>query len=83
MEQSLACYQEEQAIWWYMASSVHLAQVYLFSGNLSACESLCQEVFRLAAPGDIRVEIPIKRVHAYLYYFKNDYGKAEHLMRST
>lgn len=83
LEQSLAGYQEERNTWWYLASSVLLAQVYLFSGNLSECESLCQEGFRFASPGDMHLEIPLKRVDAYLYYFKHDYGTAEQLMQAN
>jgi len=81
LKQSLAGFQEERNTWWYLVSSINLALVYVFSGNLSESESLCQEGFRLVAPGDLRLEIPLRRVNAYLYYFQNDYEKAEELMQ--
>jgi predicted ATPase/transcriptional regulator with XRE-family HTH domain len=81
LKQSLAGFQEERNTWWYLVSSINLALVYVFSGNLSESESLCQEGFRLVVPGDLRLEIPLRRVYAYLYYFQNDYVKAEELMQ--
>jgi predicted ATPase len=81
LKQSLASYQEERNTWWYLVSSVYLAQVYVFSGNLSESESICQEVSRFGAPGDLRLEIPLKRIYAYLYYFRKQYVEAEQLMQ--
>jgi predicted ATPase/DNA-binding XRE family transcriptional regulator len=81
LKQSLAGFQEERNTWWYLVSSINLALVYVFSGNLSESESLCQEGFRLVVPGDLRLEIPLRRVYAYLHYFQNDYVKAEELMQ--
>jgi len=81
LKQGLAGFQKEGNTWWYLAGSVNLALVYVFSGNLSECESLCQEGFRFVAPGDFRLEIPLRRAYANLYYFQNDYAKAEQLMQ--
>jgi predicted ATPase/transcriptional regulator with XRE-family HTH domain len=83
MSRSLAECQEERNTWWYLVSSIYLAKVYVFSGRLLECESLCQEGFRSITPGDFRLEIPLRRIHAYLYYFKNEYEKAEQLMQAN
>jgi predicted ATPase/transcriptional regulator with XRE-family HTH domain len=83
LKQSLFSLQEDPTAWWYLVATINLALVYVFSGNLSESESLYQEGFRLAAPGDLHTEILLKRVSAYLYYFNHDYEKAEQIMREN
>ena len=81
LKQSMMGFQEERNAWWYLLSTIYLAHVYVFSGNLAESESLCREGFRLVVPGDFHSELLLKRIDAYLYYFKHDYGKAEQLMQ--
>ena len=83
LKQCIANLSDEREAWWYLAASINLALVYVFSGNLSESESLCQEGFRYVAPGHYRLEIPLRRADAYLYYFKKDYEKAEQLMQAN
>ncbi|HSL46556.1 MAG TPA: NB-ARC domain-containing protein [Anaerolineales bacterium] len=83
LKQTLDSYQEERNTWWYLESIICLAMVHVLSGNLSQCEALCQEGFRLITPGDLHSEFLLKKVDAYLYYFKKDYGKAKQLMQEN
>jgi predicted ATPase len=83
LKQSLASFQEEHNTWWYLVSSSNLAKVYVFSGNLSEGESLCQEGLRFVTPGDLRLELQLRRAYANLYYLQNDYGKAEQMMQGS
>jgi tetratricopeptide (TPR) repeat protein len=83
LKHSLTIFQEERNSWWYLVSSSNLALVYVFSGNLPESESLCQEGLRLVAPGDIRLELQLRRAYANLYYLQNDYAKAEQMMKGN
>jgi predicted ATPase len=69
--------------WWYLLSSSNLALVYIFSGNLSESEMLCQEGLRLIAPGDYRLALHFSRVNAYLYYFRDHYLLSEQIMKEN
>ena len=82
-KQGLASFREEGNPWWYRLGIINLARVYVLSGNLSEGELLCQEGFRLVAPGDLHSVFLLKRANAYLYYFKSDYAKAEQLMQEN
>jgi predicted ATPase/transcriptional regulator with XRE-family HTH domain len=83
LKQSAANYQKVGNLWGYLAISINLAQAYVLSGNLAESDLLYQEGSQLVAPGDIRLGTFFKRVNAYLYYFKNNYEKAEQLMHEN
>jgi len=83
LKQGLVSFQEEGNAWWCLLSTICLALVYVFSGNVLDGEALCQKGFQLIAPGDLHSDLLLKRANAYLNYFKQDYEKAEQLMQEN
>ncbi len=83
LEQSQDVFKEAGEDWWYILSLINLARSYLPIGKLEECESLYQEAARLVKPGDLRLEIPLRRCFADICYLKGDFAKAEQLMQAN
>jgi predicted ATPase/transcriptional regulator with XRE-family HTH domain len=81
LEQSSQVFQEEGEDWWYLASLIYLARIYLPLGKLSESEALFQEAFQLIKPGDMYLGLPLRMGLANVYGLKNEYARSEQIMQ--
>ncbi len=73
-------FREAGETWWYVVATIGLAVAHVNLGELQETEPLYQEVFRLAEPGDLRLQLPLRTGYSYVVNLQGDFARAEPLM---
>ena len=83
LENSREVFRKEGEAWWYALATINLAWIYIDSRQLQESEALFQEGFQLVEPGDLRLEIPLRKGFSCVVYVQGDLARAEQLMQDT